>query len=263
MKPFLKWVGGKTQILKEVMSQFPESIQNYYEPFLGGGSVLLEVLERDIVKGTIYASDLNGHLIDVYVAVQSDVEGLIAGVKKLMEVPPTEEYYYQVRDSFNKDPSPAKFLYLNKTCFRGLYREGPRGFNVPYGHYKNPGILDEDQLRAVSALIKPVVFTVSSFEDVILNAKEDDFVYLDPPYVPLNATSFVGYKAGGFSKHAELFEMCKTLSNFLLSNADAPLVREAFLGYQTKIVSARRAIHSKNPESRTNEVLIRKLQTSS
>lgn len=263
MKPFLKWVGGKTQILEEVMKQFPETIQDYYEPFLGGGSILLEVLERKIVKGNIYASDLNGHLIDLYVAVQTDVEGLIASVKKLMEVPSTEEYYYQIRDSFNQTPSSAKFLYLNKTCFRGVYREGPRGFNVPYGHYKNPGILDEDHLRAVSALIQPVVFSVTSFEDVLSQAKEGDFVYLDPPYVPLNATSFVGYKAGGFSKHAELFELCKTLPNFLLSNADVPLVREAFQGYEIKTISARRAIHSKKPESRTNEVLIRKLQTSS
>lgn len=264
MKPFLKWVGGKTQILNEVMAFFPTTIQDYYEPFLGGGSVLLEVLERNTIKGTVYASDLNGHLIDLYIAVQTDVEGLITGVKKLMEVPLTEEYYYQIRDSFNQEPSPAKFLYLNKTCFRGVYREGPRGFNVPYGHYKNPGILDEDHLRAVSALIQPVVFSVASFEDVLPQAKEGDFVYLDPPYVPLNATSFVGYKAGGFSKHAQLFELCKSMkADFLLSNAYVPLVRDAFPQdeYETKIISARRAIHSKNPESRTDEVLIRKLQT--
>jgi DNA adenine methylase len=180
-----------------------------------------------------------------------------------------ESYYYWIRSQFNKLPpdlrssqqASAMFLFLNKTCFRGLYREGPNGFNVPFGHYKNPSIIDEEQIITVSALIQNVAFRCLSFSESLV-CQKDDFVYMDPPYVPINATSFVGYNVDGFdsSKHEELFGLCKELKKndvkMMLSNADVPLVRAAFSEYTTDIISCRRAINSKNPESRTNEVLI-------
>lgn len=298
VKPFLKWVGGKTQILDEVLAKFPQTIQNYYEPFLGGGSVLLGFLSQVHQKkihltGQVYASDLNSNLIGVYQNVQGKPEELITEVKRLQDeskkaigtevnrkattleeaFTSPESYYYWTRAKFNSLTTQerasvegsALFLFLNKTCFRGVYREGPRGFNVPYGNYTNPTILDEVHIRAVSILIQRVVFQVSSFQDVLTNPIEGDFVYLDPPYAPETTTSFVGYTADGFGaeNHTKLFSMCGQLNTnrvrFLMSNADVKLVKDSFPlpTYRTDILSCRRAIHSKNPESKTNEVLIR------
>jgi DNA adenine methylase len=284
MKPFLKWVGGKTQIINDVMALFPKEINNYREPFLGGGSVLLALLSDPTitVNGTVYASDLNSNLIGLYKNIQSNPEEIIDNVKILSDQfyarsghevnrkPPTleaatsrESYYYWIRSTFNSmNPkttvqASAMLLFMNKTCFRGVYREGPHGFNVPYGNYKNPMILEPDHIRAVSALIKDVVFTCEGFESLAI--EEGDFVYLDPPYAPENDKSFVGYNASGFTRenHQTLFRMTRELPNFLMSNADVPLVRNAFPEpFKTKIISCRRAINSTNPESRTNEVLI-------
>ena len=306
LKPFLKWVGGKTQILDEVLSRFPRAMRDYHEPFVGGGSVLLALLSHRAtgavaVSGTVYASDLNPTLIGLYKNVQGQVEELMAEVRRLVaEMPVTvvtaadeegpanrspasleearaspESYYYWSRARFNaiadrgSVEASALFLLLNKTCFRGVYREGPRGFNVPYGHYKNPGLVDEDHLRAVSTLLGGVVFTCGSFSETLKKVQEGDFVYLDPPYAPLvkeGTASFVSYTADGFDleTHRALFKLCDGLrqkkASWLMSNADVALVKEAFpaaAGYETSLVSCRRAIHSKTPDARVNEVLIK------
>jgi len=292
MKPFIKWVGGKTQIIDTVIGLFPKEIQNYHEPFVGGGSVLLALLSSpDIhISGNIYASDLNANLIGLYKNVQSHPDELIAETKKLiaefitcsggttiirnastLEEARTspESYYFWIRARFNafsKDErvsvnASAMLLFMNKTCFRGVYREGPRGFNVPFGNYKNPSILDEDHIKAVSALLKPVIFTSCGFSEAFSKVLPDDFVYLDPPYAPANTTSFVGYTADGFAleNHKTLFELCKTTrAKILLSNADVPLVKESFSlpVYTTSIIACRRSIHSKEPGTKANEVLI-------
>lgn len=298
VKPFMKWVGGKSQIIADVMALFPKTIYNYYEPFLGGGSVLLALLSNKSIKitGKVYASDLNSNLIGLYKNIQSQPEELIKEVKALatefatikgtavnrkaetieeaMKAP--ESYYFWVRKQFNalsKEEkttvkASAALLFMNKTCFRGLYREGPNGFNVPFGNYKNPSILDEEHIRTVSNLIKDVIFTNCSFVDALKKQQQEqqqeqsaDFIYLDPPYAPENDKSFVAYTADGFSleDHALLFTMCqKSKSKFLMSNADVKLVRDAFPqpAYTTQIISCRRAINSKEPDARTNEVLI-------
>jgi DNA adenine methylase len=143
-----------------------------------------------------------------------------------------------------------------------VYREGPRGFNVPFGNYTNPAVFDEAHLRQVSVLIKDVIFTVQPYSSSLERVGAGDFVYLDPPYAPVDEKSFVGYTVDGFrlADHQELFKQIRTLkekgAKMLLSNADVPLVREAFPSYETKIVSCRRAIHSKTPDARINEVLI-------
>jgi DNA adenine methylase len=303
-KPFIKWVGGKTQIIENVLSLFPIEINDYYEPFLGGGSVLLGLLSykkqgKINITGKIYASDLNSILISVYQNIQKYPESLIEELKILCEefktCPPLtsvketkpnrspttleeatssqESYFYWIRSRYNELPpeikkSPtgsAMFIFLNKTCFRGVYREGPRGFNVPFGNNKNPAILDESHLRNVSELIQDVIFTSCSFQeslDKVENAK--DFVYLDPPYAPENTTSFVSYTATGFDldAHKTLFKMCSQLNKngirFLMSNSDVKLVRDSFPSpsFEIKSIVCRRAINSKNPEAKTNEVLI-------
>ena len=289
-KPFMKWVGGKTQIISEVLALFPRTMENYHEPFLGGGSVLLALLSHKAaglitVNEHIFASDINGNLIALYKNIQSNVEELITEVTELMNVfteikgdvvnrkattleeaqGSPESYYFWIRSSFNalEDKTSvrasAMLLFMNKTCFRGVYREGPNGFNVPFGNYKNP-MIDYAHIRDVSALIQDVVFTHCGYAGALSIVEESDFVYLDPPYAPETDKSFVGYTADGFSleNHRELFGLCGGLPcPFLMSNADVPLVREAFPNYETKIISCRRAINSKEPDAKTNEVLIR------
>jgi DNA adenine methylase len=301
-KPVLKWVGGKTQILDTVLSLFPKELNDYYEPFVGGGSVLLGLLsyrKAGLIKvhGTVYASDLNSTLIGLYKALQSQPDELLAAVLALVapfaaltgteihRKPTTaeeaatsqESYYYWIRSQFNAmtpaqkltPTGAAHFLFLNKTCFRGVYREGPRGFNVPFGHYKNPTVVDEAHLRAVSDLLHGVVFRCCGFGDALgpigPGPKDTpDFAYLDPPYAPETATSFVGYNADGFdeAQHRTLFAAAAGMREknvgMLMSNADVPLVRTAFPTptFTTTVVSCRRAIHSKEPSARTNEVLV-------
>jgi DNA adenine methylase len=295
-KPFLKWVGGKTQLLPTIFELFPAEIHDYYEPFLGGGSVLFALLSQikaNKIKltGTIYASDLNENLINVYKTIQTSPTEFIEEIKKLrdefyaitgtnvnrkstrIEEASTsqESYYYWTRSQYNIEKNEltpktaAMFLFLNKTCFRGLYRVGPNGFNVPFEKQnKNPSIFDEEHIMTTHELIKDVVFSTISFTDILKQPKENDFVYLDPPYAPETATSFTTYTADGFAidDHTNLFKLCDTLTTnqtkLLLSNSSTQLVRDHFQNpkYTIKIVSARRAINSKNPDATTNEVLI-------
>jgi DNA adenine methylase len=295
VKPFMKWVGGKTQIIGEVMALFPKEMNNYHEPFLGGGSVLLALLTHVRngtikVSGKIHASDLNSNLIALYQNMQSNPDGIIAEVRKLSDefaecraepvnrkaatleaaLGSPESYYFWTRSRFNalQDrtslEASAMLLFMNKTCFRGVYREGPNGFNVPFGNYKNPCILDADHIRTVSALMNDVVFTHCAFDACLSKIASGDFVYLDPPYAPETGTSFVSYTSDGFNldDHGRLFKLCAEMkaknARMVISNADVQLVRDAFPSpaYTTKIISCRRAINSKEPDARTNELLI-------
>jgi len=296
VKPFMKWVGGKTQIIHEVMDLFPKEMNHYHEPFLGGGSVLLALLSLKHngtiqVSGKIYASDVNSNLIGLYKNVQSKPDELIQELKKLVDtfskcngttvnrkastieeaLTSPESYYFWIRSRFNafskeertSVTASAMLLFMNKTCFRGVYREGPNGFNVPFGNYKNPSILDEEHIKTVSALIQEVIFTSCSFCDAFTTLEAGDFVYLDPPYAPKNETSFVSYTSAGFNAehHRMLFQLCHGMKekkvSMLMSNAEVTCIKDAFPSpYTTKIISCRRAIHSKEPAARTNEVLI-------
>jgi DNA adenine methylase len=294
-KPLIKWVGGKTQLLETVMAMMPAEMANYHEPFVGGGSVLLSLLDSGkLVHGTIYASDLNPVLIGMYRNVQQYPRAVIQALKALATdyeaatatfgtmtreaatraeaLKHPESYYYWVRRSYNQmsveqrqmPSGSAIFIFLNKTCFRGLYREGPHGFNVPFGNYKKPAIVDEANIMAVSAAIQGVIFHCQDYTASLSAVTGPaDFVYLDPPYVPEKPTSFTGYVAGGgFScpaEHAAFFEKVRGLvCPFLLSNSATPQVTEGFPApfYKTVRLVARRAIHSKEPNAVTAEVLI-------
>jgi len=299
IKPFLKWVGGKTQIISDVLGLFPIEINDYYEPFLGGGSVLLGCLSlvkngTISLRGKVYASDINPNLIGLYKNIQRHcdefIDEITIVIDEYLSIEGTdvnrkasnieeaktsrESYYYWIRSKYNSLSSIDKvtvkgsclFLFLNKTCFRGVYREGPNGFNVPYGHYKTPSVFDVEHIKEVSELIKEVVFVDISFDECLSNnvMNVKDFVYLDPPYAPENSKSFVSYTSNGFGQecHTQLFERCNELHNkgvkLQMSNSDVKLVRDAFVHpkYTTNVIVCRRAINSKKPESKTNEVII-------
>lgn len=291
-KPFLKWVGGKTQILNEIISKLPEEMNNYHELFIGGGSVLLAILslkkQNNIsINGKIYASDINGALINVYKSIQHNKDELYRYIETIVEEydsisgtvinrrPTTieeaktskESYYYWSRqkyNSMNKDTveCAALFMFINKNCFRGMYREGPNGYNVPYGHYKKtPTIITRIELDKISELIQDVIFRHSSFVEAIKDVEYGDFVYLDPPYAPENNKSFVTYVADGFDleTHKLLFSEIKKIGNtakFIMSNAKVQIVTDNFKEYECIDIIARRAINSKEPGSTTTEVIV-------
>ena len=290
-KPFLKWVGGKTQIIHDIIQKIPTEFNNYHELFLGGGSVLFAVLSlqrqgKITIKNKLYAYDINESLINVYKHVQSNKDELfefitfyineydsITGViinRKPASIEDAktskESYYYWIRNKFNNIDkqsieSSALFMFINKTCFRGMYREGPNGFNVPYGHYKKtPTIITEHDLTFIRDLIKDVEFIQSDFSSSFQNLNTGDFVYLDPPYAPENDKSFVGYVADGFNldMHTKLFDEITKMNDihFVMSNAKVDLVTDYFKDYNCVDITARRAINSKNPGSTTTEVII-------
>ena len=289
-KPFIKWAGGKRDILSSIVTKFPIEINNYREIFLGGGSVLFALLclnkaGKIKIKGNIYAYDINEVLINTYKSIQSNRIELFNELDKLKKKyhsltgetinrkPKTieesetsrESYYYWIRDKFNnskKDTieTSAMFIFLNKTCFRGIYREGPNGFNVPFGHYKNtPTMLSLDDLNEIYDLIKDVNFIIADYRISIPSCKPNDYVYLDPPYAPENKTSFVGYTSGGFSvdMHNELFSLTKKIpGKFTMSNSNVDLVTSNFQGFNIDEIEVRRRCNSKKPQSKTTEVII-------
>jgi DNA adenine methylase len=295
-KPILKWVGGKTQIIDKLITDFPVEINNYREVFLGGGSVLLTLLsyvKSGVIKihGKIYAYDLNESLIYIYKNIQTShkelydtLEKIITefndcGIGKINRSPANieeakiakENYYYWIRSEYNKLKDKksilcsAMFIFLNKTCFRGVFRVGPNGFNVPYGHYNNPEIINKEHLEEIHHLIQNVVFECCDFNTSLNIVEANDFVYLDPPYAPETDTSFVGYTENGFNleNHTNLFKLIHALTNtnkkIMLSNSDVSLVRENFTSekYNTLSILCKRSINSKKPDAKAKEVIIK------
>lgn len=263
--PFIKWAGGKTRLLSQYETFMPASWNHYHEPFLGGGAVFFN-LSPDAAT----LSDINGRLIETYTAVRDDVEAVIMELARLRERHGKEQYY-RSRTRFNQARGlgaverAALFIYLNKTCFNGLYRENRRGqFNVPVGSYRNPRIFNEDQLRAASRALAGVELRVSGFSQVLERAQPGDFVYFDPPYVPLSSTSsFTSYARGGFDIKmqedlAEVFgKLVERGCHVRLSNSDTPIVRELYSKWDIEVIRAPRMINS-NARKRgcVNEVLV-------
>jgi DNA adenine methylase len=293
-KPFLKWVGGKTQIINAIIAKVPNVIDNYHEIFLGGGSVLLALLSlqrqnKIVINKKIYAYDINGQLINVYKQIQQHKDELYSKISVYMSQydsikgsivnrnPTTlqealtsqESYYYWLRKQYNNIDNihsidcAALFMVINKTCFRGMYREGPNGYNVPFGHYKKtPTVITKEAMNVISDLIKDVDFVQSDFNKSLLHITPGDFVYLDPPYAPETSTSFVGYNKDGFGleSHNKLFTTINELKDkkikFVMSNAKVELVENSFKDCSMDDIVARRAINPKNPGSTTTEVIV-------
>jgi len=258
---FLKWAGGKTQLLHIFEEFIPKNSNRYLEPFLGSGAVFFFIKQKYSNKECIL-SDKNKELINCFKVVRDDVEDLIELLKKYKNKH-SDKYYYKVRKIDTKAPSTtenaARFIYLNKTCFNGLYRVNSQGrFNVPIGKYKNPGILNERDLRRASELLQGVTLKTMSFEGITDIASAGDFVYFDPPYYSTSQTSnFTGYTKDSFSgeDQEKVRDVFKQLDEkgclVMLSNSNNEFIRSLYdgNGYTIRTVDARRMINC-NAEKR-------------
>lgn len=251
--PFLKYAGGKTALLPEILSRLPKKIGTYYEPFIGGGAVFFALAAEGRFKNAVIG-DANEELIRTYRALARNVDVVVRHLKKHVY---EEEHYYFVRA---KNPrilsdavAAARFIYLNRTCFNGLYRVNKKGlFNVPFGAYTNPTICDEENLRAVSKVLRKVEIVSASFEPTVELARRGDVIYCDPPYFPLSVTAnFTTYTVDGFglADQTRLRDFAKKLDargvRVLLSNSDTPLVRKLYRGFKIEEVQAPRRVNSK------------------
>ncbi|PGT81568.1 DNA adenine methylase [Bacillus sp. AFS040349] len=267
-QPFLKWAGGKRQLLPEIRKYVPKKIKTYYEPFIGAGAVLFDIQPKNAI-----INDVNVELVNVYNVIKNNVDELIEDLKKHEN---DSEYFYSIRDLDRKEEykeltpieRASRVIYLNKTCFNGLFRVNSQGqFNVPFGKYKNPQIVNEIVVRAVHNYLSSnnVSILNSDFEEVLATAKKGDFIYLDPPYDPVSDTSsFTGYSLDGFNKEDQrrlkytFVELDKRGCNVLLSNSATEFIKELYEGFHIEIVSASRNINAKaSGRGKIDEVLVR------
>ena len=264
--PIVKWVGGKRQLMFELLKNMPKSYNRYFEPFIGGGALFFE-LQPELA----YISDMNEELINLYSVVRDNVYELIDDLSK-HEV--SKEYFLEIRNidrtkkyaELSDVERASRFIYLNRTCFNGMYRVNSQGqFNVPFGHYKNPRIIDENNLLNCSELLKKTEIKCADFSEILTKVQKGDFVYFDPPYVPLNETSsFTSYTKDGFDidMQFKLRDVCDELDSkgvkFMLSNSDTKLVNELYANYDIKKVFASRQINANaNGRGKIAEVLVR------
>lgn len=267
--PVVKWVGGKRQLLDEITPLLPKKFTVYCEPFLGGAAVLFSKQPKRAI-----VNDLNEELIAMYEVIRDCPEALIASLKKHEN---NEEYFYAMRDmdrdkevyaSLSKIEKASRLIYLNKTCFNGLFRVNSSGqFNTPFGNYKNPNIVNEPVIKAVGKYLKAndIIFHSEDFEKTLLRVHKGSFVYLDPPYDPISDTSsFTGYNKGGFDKREQirLKRCCDKLNDngvkFMLSNSATPFIQDLYKEYDIVIVKAKRAINADaSKRGAVDEVIIR------
>lgn len=266
--PFLKWVGGKRQLMNEIEPLIPSKISTYYEPFIGGGAVLLNQQPKRAI-----VNDYNSELINVYKMVRDHVEELI---EDLATHENESEYFYRIRvqdreegfENLSALKRASRVIYLNKTCFNGLYRVNSSGeFNTPFGRYKSPNIVNEPVLRAVSRYLQnnDIELLSGDFEDALKGARKGAFVYLDPPYDPVSKSSnFTGYVEGGFGSDQQerLRDVCMKLHqkgvNFLLSNSATPFIKDLYKDFEIIEVGAKRHINSvASKRGEVTEVLVR------
>lgn len=267
--PVLKWVGGKRQLLGTLTPLLPQRITTYCEPFVGGGALLF-----NLQPNTAYVNDINGDLIRVYNVIKSDVESLIAA---LQEYKNEADFFYAVR-SWDRDKEKysslsdvqkaARILYLNKTCYNGLFRVNNAGeFNSPFGNYRNPNIVNAPTLRAVNSYLNTATVHLSStdYAEVLKTLPKGTFVYLDPPYDPVSDTSsFTSYSKGGFTRNDQirLRECCDDLNarglKFMLSNSATDFIKEQYSAYHITVVQAKRAVNSDSTKrGEVDEVVVR------
>ena len=272
-KPFVKWAGGKRQLIPILNENLPETFGTYFEPFLGGGALLFHMLiERSDQKCSI--SDLNSDLVLSYTTIRDRVESLISSLKNHEKNyrQDSKLYYYSIRESNPRSQieKTSRLIFLNRTCFNGLYRVNSKGkFNVPLGKYSNPNIVNEDNLRSVSHVLQSSKTSIKcrDFEAVLRDAKQGDLVYFDPPYQPVsNTANFTSYTSRDFTYDdlSRLADLCTDLDskgcNVLLSNSNSKEVADMFSSKPWKInkIKANRSINS-NSKKRTGhfELLIK------
>ncbi len=250
-RPFLKWAGGKRQLLPALLRHVPGRYGTYFEPFLGGGALYFALQPRGAVL-----ADTNLRLIRTYRGVRDDVEGVI---ERLRTYPHDAEFFYAMRerdiDAAGDAEVGAWFIYLNRIAYNGLYRVNRRNrFNVPFGRYANPTICDADNLRACAAALAGVDLRPGDFDQALRDARRDDFVYFDPPYVPLSPTaSFTSYTSQGFGpdEQVRLRDRARRLKesgvHVLLSNSSTDFVRELYGdGFHLEEVAATRLVNSRS-----------------
>lgn len=259
-KPFVKWAGGKRSLIKELRLRLPPSYNNYYEPFIGGGALFFA-----LVPDKAIISDINLDLIITYKAVKDEAQALIELLAK-HKANHSQDYYYAVRKNANSNNPveiAARFVYLNKTCYNGLYRVNSKGeFNVPMGAYINPNIVDGDNILACSKALQNAEIIYQDFGNI--SPMPEDFVYIDPPYQPINHTSFTKYTKLDFTEadQIKLYEKCRELDKkgvyFMLSNSDSDFIKNLYKSFRIDIVNAPRSINCKSGGRQgANEVLIR------
>lgn len=253
-KPILKWVGGKRQLLPELTKRLPPAFKRYLEPFFGGGALFFELHNLSLLN-TAFISDKNRSLIEVYTAIRDNPIEVIEVLRKYKY---SEKTYYKIRElqieSLSLPEKAARLLYLNKTGFNGLYRENSKGkFNVPFGKHKNPNICDTENLLKCSSVLKNAEISCADFPDVLAFAAKGDFVYFDPPYIPLSKTSnFTSYGKDGFFEHnhVRLMEVYSELDRFgcyvMLSNSDTEFTNKLYSKFNISKVFASRLVNSKS-----------------
>jgi len=270
-KPFVKWVGGKRQLLKQFRDlglyppeDFDPITNTYFEPFVGGGAVFFDLLPE-----TAYLSDLNNELVVTYNVIKNDVENLIKSLKKHKL---DKEYFLKIRaqspEKLSDLNTASRFIYLNRTCFNGMYRVNSKGgFNVPFGKYTNPLICDENNLRKASKALKNVEIKKQDYKEVLKTAKKGDFIYFDPPYYPVSKTaSFTSYTSESFLDKEQIelrdtfVELHKRGCFVMLSNSDTPFINKIYSepeGLRITKVQAGRAINSDaSKRGKITEVLV-------
>ena len=268
LQPFVKWAGGKRQLLGEIIERIPHTFENYIEPFLGGGAVLFALQPKRAL-----INDINASLIHTYKIIASDPQQFINKIKELDSriVEGGKEYYYLIRDLYNSKlmreefdlELAALFVFLNKHCFNGLYRVNAKGlFNVPYNNGKKASI-DEEVILEVSKYLKELTICLGDFEVACKDAKEGDFIFLDSPYAPLNPSSFESYTKEGFDmeSHVRLSKLFDNLTQkgcyCMLTNHNTEFINDLYgnKGYKMDVVSVKRMINS-DASKRTGEEII-------
>jgi DNA adenine methylase len=264
--PILKWAGGKRQIIGELLKRMPVKYNRYFEPFIGGGALFFAIQSEEA-----FISDINSELINVYKVVRNDVNELINDLRKHEN---DKDYFFEIRSidrtetykNWSNVQKASRLIFLNRTCFNGLYRVNSKGeFNVPFGRYANPRILDEANLINCSKVLKSAQIETADFSAILKHVKKNDFVYLDPPYDPLNQTSaFTAYTKEGFdvSMQERLRDLCVDLDKkgvfFMLSNSNTKLINDLYKSFNKNIVHATRAINSDaTKRGKIEEVIIR------
>jgi DNA adenine methylase len=252
-RPFLKWAGGKTQLADAIIARRPPSFDVYHEPFVGSGAVFFALVRRGLVRRAVL-SDINWELIETFIAIRDSVTDVMA---ILAEFPYSRQFYYELRDrdprTLDRAERAARMIYLNKTGYNGLYRVNHQGkFNVPFGRYSNPTYYDPETLLAASRALQHAELRCEPFTAITQRAQPGDWVYFDPPYVPVSETAnFTAYQAGGFgiAEQTLLRDICRTLTAnnvfVTLSNSDTPIVHQLYSTGEFHIerLQARRAIN--------------------